>query len=195
MAHGLGRQIGRRGCERLYAGLLVVGNDRDRGRLLGWLLAVLRLGRLFQQRDLAVDAQHFGHFPREFGIAALQIVTHLVRLDLVRGQYLAQGSLRQIGQAGVAGRRARFAHVLRQQPRRPQFVRVAQILGLATGQIDDERPRFAGDDRLAPRTRTVVESRHRAELLRASQTSLDCLMRHADGASCRIKRRRRAIGQ
>ena len=28
MPHGLGRQIGRRGRERLYAGLLVVGNDR-----------------------------------------------------------------------------------------------------------------------------------------------------------------------
>jgi hypothetical protein len=82
-------------------------------------------------------------------------------------QYLAQGSLRQIGQASVPGRRAVFAHVLRQEPRRPQFMRVAQILGLATSQIDDERPRFAGDGRLAPGTRTVVESRHDAELLRA----------------------------
>jgi hypothetical protein len=30
--HGLGRQIGRGGRERLYARLLVVGDDRDRGR-------------------------------------------------------------------------------------------------------------------------------------------------------------------
>ena len=195
MAHGLGRQIGRRGRQRLYTGLLVVGNDRHRGRLRVWPLAVLRLGRLFQQRDLAVDAQDFGHLLSEFGVAALQIVAHLVRLDLGRGQYLAQGSLGEIGQAGMPGRRTLFAHVARQQPRRPQFMRIAQILGFATGQIDDERPRLAGDDRLAPRTRTVVESRHDPELLRAPQTSLDRLMRHADGASGCIQRRRLAIGQ
>jgi len=135
MAHGLRRQVGSRGRERLYAGLFVVGNDRDRGRLLVGVLGVLCLSRLFQQRDLTVDAQDFGHFLREFGVAALQIVTYFVRLDLVRGQYLAQGPLRQVGQASVPGRRALFAHVLRQEPRRPQFMRVAQLLGLATGQI------------------------------------------------------------
>jgi hypothetical protein len=96
-----------------------------------------------------------------------------VRPDFVCGKYLAQGSLSEIGKARMPGRRALFARVPRKEPRRPQFMRIAQILRLATGQIDDERPRLAGDDRLAPRPRTLVESRHHAEVSCAPQTALD----------------------
>jgi len=74
-------------------------------------------------------------------------------------------------------------------------MRIAQILGLTTGQIDDERPRLAGDDRLAPRPRTVVESRHDAEIAGAPQTPLHRLMRHADRAPRRVERGRLAIHQ
>ena len=38
-----------------------------------------------------------------------------------------------------------LARVLRQQPRRPHFVRITQLLGLAAGQIDQPRPRFLCD--------------------------------------------------
>jgi hypothetical protein len=54
---------------------------------------------------------------------------------------------------------------------------------------------LAGDGRLAPGTRTVVESRHDAELTRPSQTSLDCLVRHPEGSPGRVERRLLAIGQ
>ena len=53
--------------------LLVIGHDRDR---------VGRLRLLLQQPDLAIDAQHPGHFRRELGIAAFQVIAHLVRLHL-----------------------------------------------------------------------------------------------------------------
>src|SRR6202030_4799300 len=82
-----------------------------------------------------------------------------------------------------------------QQPGRPHFVRIAKILRLAAGQSDDERARLAGDGRLAPGTRTVVESGHDAELARPSQTALDGLVRHPDGSPGRRERRLLAIGQ
>src|SRR5208337_2603833 len=96
------------GRERLDARLLVIGDDRHRRAFLG-----LPLRRLLQQRDLAIDTQHFRHFLGEFGIAAFEIVTHLVRLDLVRGQYLAQRSLSELGQARMARRWALFSHMPR----------------------------------------------------------------------------------
>ncbi len=76
---GLGRQIrGGRG-DRLDAGFFVIGDDRHRvARLL------LRCGRgLFNDLDLAVDAQNFRHLGFELGVAAFQVVAHLVRLDLL----------------------------------------------------------------------------------------------------------------
>jgi hypothetical protein len=48
--------------------------------------------------------------------------------------------LHHLGQGAVAGQRTVRACMLRQQPRRPQFKRIAQILGLATGQIDQPSP-------------------------------------------------------
>ncbi len=101
------RQVRCRHADRLHARLLVMGRDRDR-----------RLRSLLQQLDLAIDAQHLGHFLRELGIAAFQVVAHLVRLHLASIEYLADGSLRQIGQASVLGHRPVLARVLRQQPRR-----------------------------------------------------------------------------
>jgi hypothetical protein len=71
-----------------------------------------------------------------------------------------------------------LADVPGKQPRRPQFVRIAEVLGLAAGEVDDERPRLLGNDGLATRTRAVVERRHDAERLRAPHAALDRLMRH-----------------
>ena len=49
-------------------------------------------------------------------------------------------------------RRTMFANVSCQQPRRPQFVRIAEILGFTAGKIDNESSRFFGDDPLASRS-------------------------------------------
>ena len=62
--------------------------------------------------------------------------------------------LSQRGQGTRCNRWTSPAHMLVQKPCRPEFVRITQPLGLAAGPIDDECPRFAGDDRLAPWTST-----------------------------------------
>ena len=159
MAQRRWRQVRRRRSDRLHTGLFIVRDDRDRR---GFLL--LRDGGLLQQRDLAIDAQDLGHLLVEQRIAAFQIIAHLVRLDLMRGENFAQRALSKIGEAFVSCRRPMFANVSRQQPRRPQFMRIAQFLGFAASKIDDESSRFFCDDPLASRTRTVVESHYDAKL-------------------------------
>src|ERR1035437_2790677 len=69
------RQIRCCRSNRLDSRLLVVGDDRHR---LAWFLRLLlRLGSgLFQDLDLAIDAQNLRHLLLELGIAAFQIVTH-----------------------------------------------------------------------------------------------------------------------
>ncbi len=154
----------------------------------GWGFRLMRDSGLLQQRDLAVDAQDLGHLFVEQRIAAFQIIAHLVRLDLIRGENFAQRALSKIGEAFVSCRRPMFANVSCQKPRRPQLMRIAEILGFAAGKIDNESPCFFGDDPLASRTRTVVESCHDAKPFRPSHASLDRLWRHADGTPHCVKR-------
>src|SRR5208283_2338238 len=108
---------------------------------------------------------------------------------------LAQRALRERGKAGVPRRRAVLPNVLGKQPRRPQFVRIAEVLGLATSQIDNEGPRLVGDDRFATRPRAIIERRHDAEPFGAAQTALDRLMRHPNRPPDRIKGRRLSVGK
>ena len=61
---------------------------------------------------------------------------------------------------------------------------------VAASEVDNEGPRLVGHDRLASRPWAVIERRHEAEPLGATQTALDRLMRHTDDASNRIKGRR-----
>src|ERR1035438_4566321 len=70
-----------------------------------------------------------------------------------------------------------------------------EILGFTAGKIDNKSSRFFGNDPLAPRTRTVVESLHDAELFGPPQASLDRLMRHAEGSTHRVKGRRLEINE
>src|SRR3981081_2010271 len=72
---GLGRQIGCRRCDGLDSRLFVVGDDRHR---LAWFPG---FGSLFQDLDLAVDAQNLRHLLLKFGAVTVQIVAHLVRVD------------------------------------------------------------------------------------------------------------------
>src|ERR1700694_4654348 len=61
---GLGRQIGCRRCDGLDSRLFVVGDDRHS------LDGFARLGgSLFQDLDLAVDAENLRHFLLKFGVA------------------------------------------------------------------------------------------------------------------------------
>jgi hypothetical protein len=91
MHAGLRRQIRCRRCDRLDSWLFVAGDDRHR------LARFLRLGGLFQDLNLAINAQHLGHLLLELGIATFQVVAHLVRLDFFLAENLAHRALDQIG--------------------------------------------------------------------------------------------------
>ena len=183
---GHGREIGRRRADRLHARLFVVGDDRHR---LARLLRA-RSARLLEQRNLAVDAQHLGHLLLELGVAALEVVAHLVRLHRVPVEQLAHRALGQPGKAGMARRRTVFARVPRQQLRRPQLMRIAEVLGLAAGQIDQPGARLPGDLRRPSRSRAVVQGRGHAMAQRPIDAALHRLMvnteRPADGEKRRV---------
>ena len=101
MNAGFRLQVRCRHTDCLHAGFLVVRND---GHRVAW---VLRGGGGFlQDLDVFVNAQDLHHLLGELGIAALEIVTHLVRLHLARVEDLADRALDQIGKAGMAGQRA-----------------------------------------------------------------------------------------
>jgi hypothetical protein len=120
-------------------GFFLVGDDRD-VRLDSFALT--------QDRDLAIDPQHFRHLPLEGLVAALEVVADLVRLHVVSVEDLADRGLRQAHQAGMPCCPGRLLDVSRQQPRGPKLVRISQLLGLLAGQ--GHHP-CAGDVRAASR--------------------------------------------
>src|SRR5215469_15637213 len=89
-----GWQIRCRVRDRLYAGLLIVADNRHR----------ITRRSLLEQFDLAIDAQHLGHLRRETWVTPLQVLAHLVWLHLFRLEDLADSPLSQFAQTGVAGR-------------------------------------------------------------------------------------------
>jgi hypothetical protein len=91
-------KVGSGGADRLDAGFLVIGDHRD-----GGLLCSSTQGRP-PHLDLTIDAKHLGHFGFELGIAPLQVVTHPVRFDLMRGEDLAHRSLGQFARLGWPAR-------------------------------------------------------------------------------------------
>ena len=184
MDAGFGRQIGRRHCDRLDTGLLVVGDDCHRvARLL------IRAGcRLLQELHLAINTQHLGHFFRKFRVALLQVVTHLVRLHLLLAEDLAQRALDQVGEAGVPLRRSVLACVAGKKPRRPQFVWIAQFLRLPVRQRRQPCLGFDRDRRLPTRARAIVQRRHGAFDRSPLNTALDCLGMQSERLAHCIKR-------
>ena len=181
----LGRQVGGRRRDRLDTRLLVVGDDRHRvARLL------LRCDcDLLQELHPAIDAQHFGHLFRKLGIALLQVVAHLVRLDLLLIEDLAHRALRQAGEAGVSLRRSMLACVPGEQPRRPQFMRITQFLCLPASERRQPCLGFDGDHRLLAGARAIVQRRHRAFDHGPFNTTLNCLMMQSERLAHRKKRR------
>jgi hypothetical protein len=84
---GSGEQVWDGRCDRLNAGLLVIGDDCRRfARLLVFLRACRR--GLLQDFHLAVDARHLRHLGLELAVPAFQVVPHFVRLDLLRSRIL-----------------------------------------------------------------------------------------------------------
>jgi hypothetical protein len=78
----LRRQIGRHVSDSLDTGLLVVRNDGHVSR---------RAFALLQQGNLVINTEYFGHL-----IAALETVAHLVRLDLLCSEHLADRALCEV---------------------------------------------------------------------------------------------------
>src|SRR5882757_5612316 len=187
---GLGRQIWRGRRDGLDAGLLVVRDDRDR------LTRFVRFGsRPFQDLNLTIDAQNLGHLSLKFSVAALQIVAHLMRLDFLLAKYLAHRTLDQASETVMASGRPVLARMPRQQPRRPQLVRIAHILGLAAGQVHQPCLGIRRDDRLLARSRSIVERHQRAVSQGSLDTAFNRLMVRTNGVPNRVKRRVLTIGE
>jgi len=127
---GFGRQVRRRCCDGLDSRLFIAGDDGHR------VSSLLRLGGgSFQNRDFTIDAQNLRHLLFEFGVAVFKIVAHLMRLDFLFAEYLAHRALDQLGKTRVPRRRSMLARMTRQEPRRPQFVRIAMLFGVNAGAI------------------------------------------------------------
>ena len=81
-----------------------------------------------------------------------------------------------------------LARVTSQKPRRPQFVRIAQVLCLAAGQRDQPCPGLGSDRRLLARPGTIVERRHCTIGQRPLNAALDRLMMHPQSLTHRKER-------
>ena len=181
---GLGRQIGRRRCDRLDARLFVIGDD---GHRVG---PPLRLGRGFlQDLDFAIDAQNLRHLRLEVGVALFQIVAHLVRLDFLLAEYLAHRALNQTSQTFVPRRRPMLARMAGQQARRPQLMGIAVVLGLVARQRHQPRFGLRRDRGILARSRSVIEGRQRTIGQRPLDTALNRLMMDPELSAHRAKAR------
>ena len=186
---GLGRQIRRRRCDGLDSRLFVIGDDRH------WLARFLRLGGLFQDLDFAIDAQNLRHLLLELGVATFQIVANLVRLDVLLAKYLAHRALYQVGETFVPRRRCVLARMACQQPRRPQLVRIAVILGLVARHRHQPSLGLRRDRRLLARARSVIECRQRAIRQRPLDASLHRLVMLTKFSPHREERRVLTVGE
>src|SRR6266852_5526459 len=127
------RQVRGGRCNRLNAGLLVIGDDRH--RLARLLVFLRRRGRrLLQHVHFAVDTQHLRHLGLELRVTAFEVVAHLVRLYLLCVEDLADGALGQPAQARMPLSRSMLAGMAGQKPRRPHLLRIAQFLRLPARQ-------------------------------------------------------------
>ena len=174
---GRGRQIWRRVCDGLDTRFFVIGDDRHR------LARLLRFGGLFQDLDLAINAQNLRHLPLEFGVATLQIVPHLMRLDFLMAENLAHCALDQVGETFVTCGGCILACMACQQPRRPQLVRIAVLLCLHTRQRHQPGLGLRRNRRLLARSGPVVERCQRAIGYRPLDAALDRLMMNAKSLS------------
>jgi hypothetical protein len=118
-----------------------------------------------------------------------------VRFHLFLIEDLAHRALRQVGEAHMPLPRSMFAGVAGQKPRRPQFVRIAEVLCLPAGQRHQPCLGFEGDRRLSTGARAIVEHSHRAFDHGALDAALDGLMMQSERPADCKKRRIFPIGQ
>jgi hypothetical protein len=118
-----------------------------------------------------------------------------VRLDLLLGQNLADRPLGQLAQARMPSRGSVLPGVRREQPGGPQFVGITQLPGLAARQCHQPGFRLGRDDRIASRTRPIIERRDHPQFRRALKTACHRLLRHPDRARHGIGRRVLQIAQ
>jgi hypothetical protein len=76
-----------------------------------------------------------------------------------------------------------------EKPRRPQFVRIAEVLRLATGQINQPCFGFDRNGGFAARPRAIIERRHWAFGHRPLHPTLDGLVMQSKRLAHRKKRR------
>src|SRR5262249_30878304 len=112
----------------------------------------------------------------ELGVATFQIVAHLVRLDFLLAENLTDRALDQIGKTFVPGGRRVLAGMAGQQPRRPQLVRIAVLLGPLSGQRYQPSLGLRRNRRLLARSRSVIECRQWAMGQRPFDAALHGLM-------------------
>src|SRR5208283_2048394 len=110
---------------------------------------------LLDKLHLAIDAQNLRHLLLELRVAAFQVGVDLVRLYLLLIEDVAQRALSQLGKASVALCRPMLTRMAGEQPRGPQFVGIAEVLGLAAGEVDNPCLGLGGDRRLPAGPRSI----------------------------------------
>jgi hypothetical protein len=150
---------------------------------------------LFQNLDLAVNAEDVRHLFFEFGIAALQVVAYLVRLHGMCVENFAYGPLHQFRQAFVPDSRPIFARMASQEARRPQLVRIAKVLRFPTAQRHKPCFGLGCDRRHLAGPRTVTQRCQWAKGRGSLDATLHGLMMHAEQTSHSKEGRVISIGQ
>jgi hypothetical protein len=118
-----------------------------------------------------------------------------MRLDFLLAENLAHRALDKIGEAFVPRRRPVLASMARQKTRRPQFVRIAVILGLVARQRHQPGFGLRRNRWLLARSGAVIKRHQRPISQRPLDAALHRLMMHAQPLSHRKKRWLLAISQ
>src|SRR5437588_4911555 len=188
---GLWRQVWGGSCNRLEAGLLVIGNDRH------CIARLLLRGccPFLDQLHLTIDAQNLRHLLLKLRVTALQVIANLVWLDLLLIEDVAQRALSQLGKAAVPRTGRMLAHMTGEQTRRPQLVRIAEFLGFAAGKVHYPCLGLGCDRWLLAWSRQIVERRHWTMGQRPFDAALNSLMVHTHSLPYRKKRCIFPVGQ
>jgi len=157
-----GGQVRRGIANCLNTWLLIIGQNSHHG---GNILSCFT-----QQRNFFVYVEDLGHLLFELLITPLQIVADLVRSNLVLRQNLRHGTTRQLQQAGMPSGLTVFLNMFCQKTRRPQLVRVAEVLWLLTGKIDNPYTSLFCDCARSSRSGKVIQRGHHTQLKRLVNT-------------------------
>jgi len=115
--------------------------------------------------------------------------------DFLLSQDLAHCPLGQLAQAWMPGGRSVLPGMCGEQPGGPQLVGITQLLGLSTRQCHQPGFRLGRDDRIASRTRPIIERRDHPQFRCSLQTACHGLLRHLNHTRHGICRRVVQIGQ